>query len=456
MRSAVNPSGQRNIETEPSRIAGIDVLGQPVDLGLAEPKGLGDVAENRTCPVGDDIGDHGGALSSVAPVAVLDDLFTAVGFEIEVDVGGPTSILGEKAFEGKPEPDRVDLGQPDAPTYRRITTRTADLTVDIATAGELNEIPHHEEVAGESELLDHRQFMFEPGLGVRVDPPVPAGVHLPCAFKREMPEVLHLGAEMTRHGKVGQLGCDEFQVEGQSLPEFRGSLDGPRVSGETSVHLFRSFEIALVGGRPESILEIECSPTCDRRHHFGEMRLGRVVVVDVVGGHGGDLKPGRHLGEHIVAKIIFGHSVMPQFDPQAGPEHLPEPGSGRHGPGKVPALGGPGYRSLPAAGEGVEVSHLGGDGEVLPRVHRTILLSSELCLGDEATDRPVPARSAGEKDQMVRLRKIGGLGAVHSRAPAAPLRIGTISIGTIGVGGSGLINCFGSAERVSSRIDVEV
>ncbi len=262
------PVWERDVETKASRIAGIDVLGQAVDLSLAEPEGLGDVSKHGTRPIRDDIGDHGGALSSIPSVAVLDHLFTSIGFQIEVDIGSPTAFLGEKAFEGKPEPDRIHLGQPDAATHRRIAARSANLTVDVAAPGELDQIPHHQEVARKSELLDHPELMFEARLGGRVDPTVASRVHLSSAFKGEVPEILHLGAEMTGHGKVGQLWSYQLQVERQGLAELRGSFDCSRVAREAPMHLLGGFEIPLIGGRPEPVLEVECAPAGNRCHHF--------------------------------------------------------------------------------------------------------------------------------------------------------------------------------------------
>ena len=46
----------------------------------------GGVAHGRARPVGDDVGDLGGVVASVAGVDVLDDLLAAAGLDVEVDV----------------------------------------------------------------------------------------------------------------------------------------------------------------------------------------------------------------------------------------------------------------------------------------------------------------------------------------------------------------------------------
>ncbi len=173
--------------------------------------------------------------------------------------------------------------------------------------------------------------------------------------------------------------------------------------------------------------------------------------MNVVRGHGRNLEPGGHLGEHIIAEIIFRHSVMPQFDPQTGSEHITKPPRRRHGFWEVPALGGPGYGSLPATGQRIQVARLGCVSNVLPCVHGTILLSTELRLRDETTDRPVPARPSGEQDQMVRVGKIGGFAAVHAHAPPAPLRVDCL-----GDGSGGPIGGFCLSKRVVSRLGDEM
>ncbi len=68
-----------------------DPLAPGVLLPWGEPQGAGGVAHRTAPPVGDDVGDLGGMGTPVPVVDVLDDLFTPIRFDVDVDVGGPVA-----------------------------------------------------------------------------------------------------------------------------------------------------------------------------------------------------------------------------------------------------------------------------------------------------------------------------------------------------------------------------
>jgi hypothetical protein len=79
---------------------------------LAEPERLADITQNRTSAIRDHVGNHGGSFPAIASIAILNHLFPAIGFEVEVDVGWPAALFGEKALEWKSEADGIDAGEP--------------------------------------------------------------------------------------------------------------------------------------------------------------------------------------------------------------------------------------------------------------------------------------------------------------------------------------------------------
>src|SRR5690606_13880366 len=74
------------------------------------PERSGHVPDRRAGPVRDHVGDLGGVVPAVPPVDVLDDLFPAFGFDVEVDVGWTVAFGGEEPFEQQLVADRVDVG----------------------------------------------------------------------------------------------------------------------------------------------------------------------------------------------------------------------------------------------------------------------------------------------------------------------------------------------------------
>ena len=99
-------------------------------LCRGEPEGLHHVPQHTPGAVRDDVRHHRRPFPAISAVAVLDDLLPPVRFEVEVDVGGPSPLLGEEPFEREVEPDRVDPGEADAAAHRRVGTRPADLAED--------------------------------------------------------------------------------------------------------------------------------------------------------------------------------------------------------------------------------------------------------------------------------------------------------------------------------------
>ena len=230
--AAAEPRGQVHELGDGLGAAGVEVLGQAVHLGLGEPEGLAHVLQHRAGPVGDDVGHHGRPLPPVALVAVLDDLLAPFRLEVHVDVGGPPPLRRQEPLEGQAEADGVHPGDPQAAAHRRVGAGAADLAVDAPPPGEAHDVPHHQEVAGEAQFADHRQFVLQAGEGRRVDGPRPLPrVHLAGPFEHQVAQVVHLVAEGPRHGEVGQAGGHQAQVEGQGLPQVGGPAPPPPGSG---------------------------------------------------------------------------------------------------------------------------------------------------------------------------------------------------------------------------------
>ena len=85
-------------------------------------------------------------------------------------------MRGEKPLEEQPERDRIGRGDAEGVADRRVSGTAAALAVDVVAATEVDDVPNHEEVAGEAELLDEREFPIDRRPGPRAEGKIlPAG-----------------------------------------------------------------------------------------------------------------------------------------------------------------------------------------------------------------------------------------------------------------------------------------
>jgi hypothetical protein len=97
----------------------------------------------------------------VLRVDVLDDLFTSIVLDVEVDVGRLRALFGEEPLEQKPERDRIDGRDPEHVADRGVRRRSAPLAEDSRLAAVAHDLPHREEVAAVVEVVDQRELFVD-------------------------------------------------------------------------------------------------------------------------------------------------------------------------------------------------------------------------------------------------------------------------------------------------------
>ena len=130
--------------------------GSPRSTALAQastssgrvPEGLAHVADGRAGAVGDDVGHLGRAVTAVALVDVVDDLFAPARLDVDVDVGRPVALGGEEPLEQQAEGHGVGTGDAQGEADGGVGGRAPALAVDVLAAAELHDVPDDEEVAG--------------------------------------------------------------------------------------------------------------------------------------------------------------------------------------------------------------------------------------------------------------------------------------------------------------------
>ena len=131
------------------------------DRVLRQAEGLADLADGGAAAIGDDGGGDAGVVAAVMFVDVLDHLLAPLVLEIDVDVGRLAALRRDEALEQEVAIARVDVGDAEAVTDRRIGRRAAALAEDVLAAGVSDDVVDGEKIRRVVELGDQREFVVE-------------------------------------------------------------------------------------------------------------------------------------------------------------------------------------------------------------------------------------------------------------------------------------------------------
>ena len=163
--------------------------GKAIQRFRIERKRLADFARRRAAAIGDHVGGHGRAQFPVALVDVLNGALALIAAgKIEIDVRPFAALFGKKPLEEQVHADRIDGGDAQRVADRAVGRRAASLHQNIVLAAEANDVPDDQEIAGEVEFFDQRQFALDLLAGALVFRAV-ARNH---AFLRALAKELHL------------------------------------------------------------------------------------------------------------------------------------------------------------------------------------------------------------------------------------------------------------------------
>ena len=219
-------------------------------LAGGEAEGLGHVPHRRLGPVGDDVGHLGGVVAPVALVDVLDGLLPAAGLDVEVDVGRPVALGRQEALEQQAELHGVGLGDAEGVADRGVGGRAPALAVDVVRPRQnSHDVPHHEEVAGEAEVLDDRQLVVDrPATPPRSVGPGAVAARRPPSLG-QLAQVAHLVVARRGTGTAGATGATSGRSKAQARPELGRPLHRAGVAGEAAGLLGARAQVGAGGGR---------------------------------------------------------------------------------------------------------------------------------------------------------------------------------------------------------------
>ena len=147
-------------------LAAVEPLGRlrdRIDAVQIDAQGAAHVAQCAARPVADDHRGQRGAVAAVLLVDVLDDFFTPLVLEVDVDVGRLVALGADEAAEQQRGAARVDLGHAQAVAHQRIGRAAAALAQDALRARPVHDVGHGEEIGLVLQLCDQRQFLVQRG-----------------------------------------------------------------------------------------------------------------------------------------------------------------------------------------------------------------------------------------------------------------------------------------------------
>ncbi|KWV86540.1 hypothetical protein PFLmoz3_03973 [Pseudomonas fluorescens] len=144
-------------------------IGQGVDLVRRQPEGLGHITYRARGVVTADHRRQGCTGAAIALEHVLQHLFAALVLKVHVDVRRLVALFGQEALEQQVGQARVDFGDAQGKTHRRVSRRTTALAQDRTAAGETHDVMHRKEIAFVTQLADQLQFTMDLLQGLVVD-----------------------------------------------------------------------------------------------------------------------------------------------------------------------------------------------------------------------------------------------------------------------------------------------
>ena len=281
----------------------IKVFGHPVHHIRRKGQRLGDLPHRRTGAIGDHVADHAHVILAIAFIDVLDDLLPPVCSKVDVDIGHGARTLAQKPLKEQVVAQRIDRGDVQEVGHQRVGCRSPSLTANALLAGETNNVPYDEKVAGQSGPLDDGQFMAQLGLGLGRD-----GVELALQpLPAQMAEVGLQGISLG-HREGRQPLHRKIEADVAPLSDAQCVAQGLGQVAEQCGHLTGRFQIALRVGMQE--------PPRQRLRKGGMLANAGQDVVQ---------PPARPPG---IMHVVGGHDAGAQSSGQADQLRI-EPGVGR-------------------------------------------------------------------------------------------------------------------------------
>ena len=268
----------------------------------------------------------------IAPVALV---------EVHVDVGHLLAARVEEALEEQVVLDRVEVDDAQAVRHAAPRRRASPGSHPYPPiAGELDQIPHHEEVGGEAHVVDdpelevqalhHRRRQRRPV-------PLPGPVQRELAQVGGRPLLVGLATEFVGHGKLRQGRLAQLQLHIGALGNEQRVVARFRQLGEEVAHLARRLEIVLGALELEAVGVGEQGAGLHAQQRTVGGRMFAQRVVTVVGGQQRRIEVSGDLDQLRNGAVLVGDAVVLQLHEEVvGPENVLQPSGQPLGLRRVP------------------------------------------------------------------------------------------------------------------------
>ena len=190
-----------------------------LDQFRINPERLADITHRAARPVADDGRGNGSAVMAVFFVDVLDDFFTPLVFEIDVDVRWLFSFAADETLEQRVAFHRVNRRHAQAVADGGIGRRTATLAKNFLASGKTHDVMHRDEKHLVFKLFDQRQLFLDAD---RDFSRYAFGVAFPRAHFRQAPQALRRRFDRWHHVFFGITvhAANFIQIEGAARRHF--------------------------------------------------------------------------------------------------------------------------------------------------------------------------------------------------------------------------------------------
>ena len=159
----IQPGSLQSLMIKASFFAAPDLTCQRRLHITAQPKHLGHFAQRTFAPIGDHRCRQTGPLAPIFCIDILNHLFAAFMFKININIRWLAARLADKPFKQRLRPRWINSGDAQTVTYRRICRRTAPLTQNTAPTGKSHNVKNGQEIWCKLQFFNQRQFMLKIG-----------------------------------------------------------------------------------------------------------------------------------------------------------------------------------------------------------------------------------------------------------------------------------------------------
>ena len=260
-------------------------------------------------------------MPAVLLIDILDDLFTPLMLEIDVDVRRFVALRGDEALEQQVDLDRVYRRDAQAIADHRIRRRTAALAQDALALRELDDVVHRQEIRRIVQLRDQRQFLLE-----RASHLVRNAIRIALrgALPGQLLQML-LRREAFRHRLARVFVAQLVEREAAGIGQPRGILQGLWPVPEQALHFLRRFQVPFGIGEQAKAGFLDGHMLADAGHHILQRPpLGRVIE-HVIGGDEGQAVLCAKLGKPADAPRIIAAIEMADCQMRVPADIVAEP-----------------------------------------------------------------------------------------------------------------------------------